>query len=405
MKCRICQKKINEIFCDLGNTPLANSYLTNNSKFKSEKYHPLKVYFCRNCYLPQLPEHRKSKSIFTKYDYFSSYSTTWLRHSKEYVKKITFFLKLKKNSKVCEIASNDGYLLQFFNKKKINVLGIEPAKNVASHSIAKGIPTISKFFNYKLSKSIKKNYGTQDLIICNNVLAHVPNILTFVRGIKNILSKDGTATIEFPHFLNLIKYNQFDTIYHEHFSYLSLMAIQKLFQKFEMDIYNVEKLSTHGGSLRVYIKYVANKNKRMSKNVEKVLAEEINFKLFSRKTFKRFNQDISNIKKKINILIKDLNNKKKSIVAYGAAAKGNTFLNYCKINDYFIKLVADKNPSKINKYLPGSHIKICSVATLIKKKPDYVIILPWNLKKEIISSLKSFIKCKYIICIPKIKII
>jgi SAM-dependent methyltransferase len=405
MNCRICKKKITQIVCDLGKTPLANSYLSHEYKFKKEAYYPLKVYFCKSCYLPQLPEHQKPKKIFENYDYFSSYSKTWLKHSEEFVKKIIPQLGLKKNSKVCEIASNDGYLLKFFNKKKIQVLGIEPAKNVARSSIARGIPTLIKFFSYHFSKYIKKKNGTYDLIICNNVLAHVPNILSFVRGIKNILSQNGTLTVEFPHFLNLIKYNQFDTIYHEHFSYLSLAATQNLFQKFGMEVYNVDKISTHGGSLRIYVKHASNKNKKISKNIKKILNEEIGFKLFDRKTFQQFSQNISKIKKDFLLLIGSLNKQNKNIIAYGAAAKGNTFLNYCKINNSFIKLVADKNPSKINKYLPGSHLKICSLETLIRENPDYVLIFPWNLEKEIVSSIKNSIKCKYIICIPKIKIL
>jgi SAM-dependent methyltransferase len=405
MICRICNKKITQIVCDLGQTPLANSYLTDEHKFRKETCYPLKVYFCKSCYLPQLPEHQKPKKIFENYDYFSSYSKTWLKHSREYVKKIIPYLRLGKESKVCEIASNDGYLLKFFNKKKIQVLGVEPAKNVAKSSIAKGIPTLTNFFDYNFSKYIKKKYGTYNLIICNNVLAHVPNILSFVRGIKNILAQNGTLTVEFPHFLNLIKYNQFDTIYHEHFSYLNLAATQNLFQKFDMEVYDVDKVSTHGGSLRIYVKHASYKNKKISNNIKKILNEEISFKLFERETFKQFSQNISKIKKDFLLLIESLSKQKKKIIAYGAAAKGNTFLNYCKINNSFIKLVADKNPSKINKYLPGSHLKICSLKTLIKENPDYVLIFPWNLEKEIVSSIKSSIKCKYIICIPKIKIL
>ena len=405
MNCRICKKKITQIFCDLGKTPLANSYLSHEYKFKKEAYYPLKVYFCKSCYLPQLPVHQKPKKIFENYDYFSSYSKIWLNHSEEFVKKIISKLGLKKNSKVCEIASNDGYLLKFFNKKKIQVLGVEPAKNVARSSIARGIPTLTKFFGYDLSKYIKKKYGTFDLIICNNVLAHVPNILSFVKGIKNILSQNGTLTVEFPHFLNLIKYNQFDTIYHEHFSYLSLSASKNLFQKFDMEVYNVDKISTHGGSLRIYVKNSSCKNRKISNNIKKLLNEEICFKLFERETFKKFSENISKIKKDFLSLIENLKKQNKNVIAYGAAAKGNTFLNYCNIKNSFIKLVADKNPSKINKYLPGSHLKICSLKILIKKKPDYVLILPWNLKKEIISTIKNLIKCKYIICIPKIKIL
>jgi 2-polyprenyl-3-methyl-5-hydroxy-6-metoxy-1,4-benzoquinol methylase len=404
MKCRICEKKIKDIFCDLGRSPLANSFISNKQYFKKEKFYPLKVFFCKKCKLPQLPEHVKAKSIFKRYDYFSSFSKSWLMHSENYANEMIKSLKLDENSKVCELASNDGYLLQFFKKKNINVLGVEPAKNVAIHAKRSGIKTITDFFSEKLSQKIKKKYKTQDLIICNNVLAHVPQIKDFLLGIKNLLSENGVATFEFPHFLNLIKYNQFDTIYHEHFSYLSVSCLEKIFKKLKLRIFNVKKVKTHGGSLRLYVNHSDNYRIKISNNVNKIIMEEIRNNLFSIKTFNKFNKKLLKIKNDFINLIISLKKAKKKVAAYGAAAKGNTFLNYCKINSSMLDFIIDKNPYKNNKFLPGSHIKIHDSKYLIKMKPDYLIILPWNIKKEVMTEVKSLINCSFVTCIPKVTI-
>ena len=404
MKCRICDTKVNDVFCDLGKSPLANSFIKNKQDFQKEKFYQLKVFFCKNCKLPQLPEHASAKRIFKKYDYLSSFSNSWLIHSENFANEMIKYSKLGKNSKVCELASNDGYLLQFFKKKKINVLGVEPAKNVAFHAKKLGIKTITDFFSEELSKTIKKKYGTQDLIICNNVLAHVPNIKDFLLGVKNLLSENGIATFEFPHFLNLIKYTQFDTIYHEHFSYLSISCLEKLFKKFKLKIFNVKKIKTHGGSLRLYVNHSNNYKIKISNNVDKIIMNEIKNNLFSIKTFNKFNKKLIMIKNNFINLVNTLKKTKKKIAAYGAAAKGNTFLNYCKINKSMIDFIVDKNPHKHNKFLPGSHIKIHDLKYLIKMKPDYLIILPWNIKKEVMIEVKKLIKCRFITCIPKIVI-
>jgi len=404
MRCRICNKKIKDVFCDLGKSPLANSFLRKRTEFKTEKSYPLKVLFCKKCQLPQVPVHVTSEKIFTQYDYFSSYSKSWLDHSKRFATDITKFLKLNNNSKVCELASNDGYLLQFFKKKKINVLGVEPAKNVAAYAERKKIKTIKDFFSLKLSHRIKKKYGEQNLVISNNVLAHVPDIKDFLKGIKNILSQKGIATFEFPHFLNLIKYNQFDTIYHEHFSYLTINCLNKLFKKLGLKIFDVKKINTHGGSLRVYACHEINYKFQISNEVKKIILEEIKFKIFNAQTFLKFNKKLIKIKKEFIKFIHNIKKSKKTIAAYGAAAKGNTFLNYCKINEKDIDFVVDKNPSKIQKYLPGSHIKTYNTKHLIKAKPDYLIILPWNIKKEIITQFKNKLNCRFVTCIPKIQI-
>ena len=403
-KCRICNKNITNVFCDLGYSPLANTYP--KSLKENEIYYPLKVFFCNRCKLPQLPEHQSAKIIFKKYDYFSSYSSSWIDHSQKYVKEILKFSKFKKDSKICEIASNDGYLLQFFKKKGFTVLGVEPAKNVADVAIKKGINTEKLFFGTLSAKKIKKKYGEQDLIIANNVLAHVPNILDFCAGIKHLISKEGMATFEFPHFYNLINKFQFDTIYHEHFSYLTVHSIHKLFSKFQLEIFNIKKINTHGGSLRVFVKNKKNKRYKITSSLNKFLRLEKSSRIFTSKKFSQFNNQIQIIKKKTTNLLIDLKLNNKKIVAYGAPAKGNTFLNYCMLDKTLIKFTVDKNPSKIGKFLPGSHIPILHPSKIIPEAPDYIFILPWNLSKEIISQVsKIYTGAKYITAIPRVRII
>jgi 2-polyprenyl-3-methyl-5-hydroxy-6-metoxy-1,4-benzoquinol methylase len=403
-RCRVCNKKINDYFCDLGSTPLANSFIDNKKLINKEKNFPLKVYFCKKCYLPQLPEHVFAKNIFSDYDYFSSYSKSWIKHSKNYVNEIIKDLNLNKENNICEIASNDGYLLQFFKQKGFKVLGVEPAKNVANKAIKKKINTLKIFFNYKNANRIKKKYGLQDLIICNNVFAHVPDILSFTKGLKELISKNGIITIEFPHFLNLIKKNQFDTIYHEHFSYLSLHSVNKILKKFKLIIFKVKKINTHGGSLRIYIKHKKSKQFKIENSYNKIFEQEKKFKIFNKENIKKFTIKLKKIRKDFINLLLDLKLKGKKVVAYGAAAKGNTFLNYCNLGDNLINFVVDKNPSKIGKFLPGSHLPIFPIKKLNQFKPDYIIILPWNIKDEVIKQVKKKLKTKFITAIPKLKI-
>ena len=404
MKCRICKKIIKKVFCDLGFSPLANSYV--KKKSIKEKFFPLKVFFCNSCKLPQLPEHETARKIFSNYDYFSSYSKSWLIHSEKYVNQITKFAKLSAASKVIEIASNDGYLLQFFKDRKINVLGVEPAKNVADFAIKKGIKTEKLFFGELTAYKIKKKYGQQDLIVANNVLAHVPNILDFCKGVKIILAPNGIATFEFPHFYNLVSRLQFDTIYHEHFSYLSAHSVIKLFKKFNLSVFDIKKIKTHGGSLRVFVKHNNNKIFQIRGTVNDILAIEKSSNLFSNIKFENFNSKIKKIRESTIDLLMQLKLKKKKVMAYGAPAKGNTFLNYCMIDKFLIDFTVDKNPSKVGKLLPGSKIPILNVKSIKFIKPDYLFILPWNLKNEIINQIKkTYPKIKYIVAIPKLRIL
>lgn len=404
--CRACKNKLTYTFANLGLMPLANDYLNKEDLNKSQNYLPLNVKVCDKCFMVQALQFEAPQKIFKNYKYFSSFSKSWLKHCENYVDMIVKRLKLNDKSNVIEIASNDGYLLQFFKKYNINVLGIEPAENIAKIAQQKGIKTIIKFFEKNFAIELSK-YIKADLLIGNNVLAHVPDINDFIEGIKIILSPNSTATFEFPHILNLIKFNQFDTIYHEHFSYFSLITLTKLFEKHKLKIYDVDKLITHGGSLRIYVTHKENINCKVSINVENLLKEETEFGLTDINKYIQFNKKIEEIKRNSLKELIRLKESGKKIIAYGAAAKGNTFLNYCGIGKDFIDYVVDSNTHKQNLYLPGSLLSIESLEILQKDNYDYVIILPWNLKNEIIKVVKEKSKnknIKFITFIPEIKI-
>jgi hypothetical protein len=393
------------LFLDLGSTALANSYLKLEDLQKKEKIYPLKVAICLRCKLVQTIDFVKPTNIFkSDYAYFSSVSQSYLDHAKNYTKKIIKSLNLNRKSFVIEIASNDGYLLKNFKKANINCLGIEPTNNTANAAIKNNIPTIKKFFSYKLSKKLEIN-NKADLIIANNVYAHIPNINDFTKGIKNLLKDSGTVTIEFQHLLNIIKYCQFDTVYHEHFSYLSLMAVRNIFKKYELKIFKVEKIKTHGGSLRVYGCHNSKKI-QIKSSVNNILIEEKKFGINKIKTYKNFNKRVLNIKIKLLTFLEKLKKKQKIVDGYGAAAKGNTLLNFCNIKKNYIRCIYDAAKSKQNKYMPGSQIPIIHPKYIYKQIPDYLLILPWNIKKEIINNFKILRKnkMKFIIPIPKIKI-
>ncbi len=404
MTCRFCNECLNDVFVDLINTPASNSYLTQQQLDEPEIFYPLKVFVCKKCKLVQINEYKKYSDIFDKdYAYFSSFSKSWLLHAKNYVEMISDKLSLNKNSMVTEIASNDGYLLQYFHEKEIPSIGIEPTSSTANAARQKGLNIVEDFFGKTLAKNLKKS----DLVIGNNVLAHVPNINDFVQGLKIVLKDEGTITMEFPHILNLIKENQFDTIYHEHFSYLSLYTVKQIFEAFKLKIYDVEKLSTHGGSLRIYSTHVENKRIEISKNINSLLSEEKVFGLLDMDIYKKFQFNINKVKYDfISFLIQAKKDDKK-VIAYGAAAKGNTLLNYSGIKNDLIEFVVDKSPHKQGKYLPGSHIPIVDEYKINEFKPDYIVILPWNLKGEIVSQL-SYVReweCKFIVAIPSMEII
>ncbi len=404
-QCRICNAKITKTFVNLGNMPLANAFLKKNIVHK-ESTLPLHAYVCSQCFLVQLEKIEEPKNIFLDYAYFSSYSKTWLKHSKDYVDKMMKEYRLDSKSLVIEIASNDGYLLQYFKKSKIPVLGIEPAINVAKIAQKKDIPTITKFFGTKLANELKKSGKIPRLLIANNVLAHVPEINDFVEGLKIILDSKGIITIEFPHLLQLIKKNQFDTIYHEHFSYFSLITVKKLFRLHNLEIFDVEEIPTHGGSLRIYVKHKENNNIKTKKTVNKLMKKEKLFGLTKLNTYTNFSKKTELSRKRIVNFLINARNAKKIVVGYGAPAKGNTLLNYCKVNSKLIRYTVDMNPHKQGLYLPGTHIPIRAPQEIFKTKPDYVLILPWNLKDEIMKQMKEIRKWggKFVVPIPEVKI-
>lgn len=386
MICKNCNSELNIKIADLGFAPPSNSFLKQEDLENSESYYPLKVYLCQKCLLAQIEEYKNAKEIFSKdYVYFSSYSKLWVQHAKKYVDMITSKLKLDKNSCVIEIASNDGYLLQFFNAKNIPNIGVEPTSSTAKIAKEKGIKVIEDFFSAKLAKSLPK----ADLIIGNNVIAHIPNIRDFISGVRIALKNKGIANFEFPHILNLIRFNQFDTIYHEHFYYYSLHSIINLFKNENLNIYDVDVLNTHGGSLRIYASKV---NKTQSKNILNILNLEKQYNLDNPKGYLCLQKNIEKIKNDFLTLLLRLKKQNKKIIAFGAAAKGNTLLNYCGIKDDLIEYVVDSSPHKQNLFLPGSHIKVKDKNEIATSKPDYIWIPAWNLKKEIIKEVESLLK-------------
>jgi hypothetical protein len=406
-KCRFCQTPLQHTFVDLGMSPLCQDHVKPEELNRMEAFYPLHAYVCENCFLVQLEEFVAPSAIFNDYAYFSSYSDSWLQHAKRYTEQVVGKFQINQQSLVAEIASNDGYLLQYFVEKGIPVLGIEPAANVAEYAIAKkGIRTETKFFGCSTATTLCEKYGNADLLIGNNVLAHVPDINDFVSGMKIFLNSKGLITMEFPHLLRLIERNQFDTIYHEHFSYLSFMSVDRIFQYHGLQIFDVEELPTHGGSLRIYAKHIEDDSKLISFRVKELLKREAEAGLSNLSYYKAFEEKVRSTKRKIlDFLIRAKNDGKK-IAGYGAPGKGNTLLNYCGIRTDFIDYTVDRNPHKQGNFLPGTLIPIYEPNKIRETKPDYVFILPWNLKEEIMDSM-SFIQewgGKFVVPIPEIKV-
>lgn len=409
MHCRFCNTKLSNIFADLINSPPSNSFLSKEQLAESEVYYPLVAYVCENCFLVQIDEFKKADEIFSpEYVYFSSYSSTWLKHCELYAKTVAGRFGLSDASFVAEIASNDGYLLQFFNKMNIPVLGIEPTRGTAEVAIARGINTEIEFFGKEFARKLTAGYPRADLLIGNNVLAHVPDINDFVAGLSIFLKPGGVITMEFPHLLKLIENCQFDTIYHEHFSYLSLLAVEKIFAAHSLSIFDVEEIPTHGGSLRIYAQHIEkNKERPVEKRVGNLRESEIAGHLNDIKFYREFQHQVRKVKFNLIDNLVALKSKGATIAAYGAAAKGNTLLNYCGIKNDLIDFVVDASPHKRGKYLPGSHIPVVDETELKKQKPGYIVILPWNLKEEIMHQL-SYTKewnARFIIAIPDFKIL
>jgi hypothetical protein len=407
MQCRFCKHTLTHVFIDLVNSPASNSYLDAAALNEPETYYPLKVFICDKCFLVQVDEYQKSDALFNnEYAYFSSYSTTWLAHAKKYTETMIGRFGFNEASKVIEIASNDGYLLQYFKEKNVPVLGIEPTANTAQVAIGKGIETCVEFFGTSLARKLKEQGTQADLLLGNNVLAHVPDIVDFVTGMQILLKPGGVITMEFPHLMQLVDNNQFDTIYHEHFSYLSFYTVKRLFESVGLEMFDVEEIPTHGGSLRIYAKHQNDASKAVTPNVEALLQKEISRGITDLVYYHNFQQKAMNVKLSMLAFLVEQKQKGKKVAAYGAAAKGNTLLNYCGVKHDLVDFVVDSNPHKQGKFMPASHIPIVREDHLKAERPDYVIILPWNLQDEIKKQL-AYIRewgGKFVVPIPSLQI-
>jgi len=385
--CRFCSSVLKHTFVDLGMAPLSNTYLTRAQLDQMEPFYPLHVYVCEHCFLVQLEEFESPDFIFSDYPYFSSYSDTWLQHAKTYADMVVGRFGLNGQSQVIEIASNDGYLLQYFVTRGIPVLGIEPSANVAKVAIKKGIPTVTKFFGEKMARRLAAEGIRADLLVGNNVLAHVPKLNDFVRGMKILLTHQGIITMEFPHLMQLMAEHQFDTIYHEHFSYFSFMTADNVFATHGLTIFDVEELATHGGSLRIYARHREDTTKPVGRRVTDLIAKEENAGFSLMEHYLSFAENVKETKQKLLAFLVAAKREGKTIAGYGAPAKGNTFLNYCGVRIDFIDYTVDRSPHKQGHFLPGTHIPIYHPDKVKETMPDYLLILPWNLKDEIMEQM------------------
>lgn len=405
MKCRFCLKSDLLLFLDLGEMAPSNNYLSLEDLERPEKTYPLRLFVCRNCWLVQIEDHVKSSDLFrADYAYFSSTSSSWLSHTKEFSNKIISKLRLGKNSLVIEVGCNDGYLLKNFINKRIPCFGIEPTKSTADEAKRKKIPVLCKFFNASLADNLAKKNLQADLIIGNNVFAHVPDILNFARGLKILLKPNGVVTLEFPHLLHFLRGLQFDTVYHEHFCYLSLDVVIKILKTCDLNVWEVEELQTHGGSLRVYASLDSSLFP-VSLNISKILKKEKNAGLFKLRNYLTFQYKVNQIRKKLLDHLKQSKLKGRKVIGYGAAAKGNTLLNFAGVKADLLEFVCDAAPSKQGKFLPGSHIPILSPGALLKYTPDEILILPWNIADEIEQGLRKITRqgVRFFTAVPHLK--
>jgi hypothetical protein len=405
--CRFCSARLEHTLVDLGMSPLCESYVSAERLAAMEPFYPLRVWVCSRCLLVQLPEFVPPEEIFSEYAYFSSYSTAWIEHAEQYVAMITRRLSLDARSAVVELASNDGYLLQHFVRRGIPCLGIEPAANVARAAEEKGVPTLVRFFGRELGEELRAAGRPADLVIGNNVLAQVPDLNSFVAGIRALLKPTGTATLEFPDLMRLIEGNQFDTIYHEHFSYFSVLAAERIFAAAGLTLFDVEELWTHGGSLRVYLRPQEDATRPVTARVHELREREVAAGLDHAESYARFECRVRETKRRLLGLLIALKNDGRRIAGYGAPGKGNTLLNYCGIGTDFLDFTVDRNPYKQGKYLPGTHVPIHQPERLAQEKPDYILILPWNFKDEIVAQLQYAREwgARFIVPIPEPEVI
>ena len=406
-RCRFCKAPLRTTFVDLGMSPLCQTHIKPEQLNERETFYPLHVYICEECLLVQLQEFVTPDVLFNEYAYFSSYSTSWVGHARQYSEMAISRFGLGANSKVIEIASNDGYLLQHFVARGIPVLGIEPAANVAAAAVKKGVPTSVRFFGRAAADEIAREFGLADLLLGNNVLAHVPDLNDFVAGMKRLLAADGVITMEFPHLERLMADNQFDTIYHEHFSYFSFVVVEKIFASHELTIFDVEELPTHGGSLRVYARHGENAALPVGGRVHALRQREIDAQFLKVDRYRGFGERVSATKRQLLSFLIGAKERGKKIVGYGAPGKGNTLLNYCGIRTDFLDFTVDANTYKQGKYTPGTRIPILPPEQIRQARPDYVLILPWNLREEI-AHAASYIGewgGRFVVPIPEVRVI
>jgi SAM-dependent methyltransferase len=378
---------LSHTFVDLGMSPLCESFLTREQLNQMEPFYPLHAYVCSRCFLVQVEEYVRPERIFDDYAYFSSYSDAWLRHAQSYTDMIVSRLSLDAQSHVVELGSNDGYLLQYFVARGVPALGVEPASNVAAAAVAKGIPTTTRLFGRETAQALVAEGKQADLIIGNNVLAQVTDLNGFVAGMKTLLKPRGVITMEFPHLLRLIDQNQFDTIYHEHFSYFSFMVAQQIFAAHGLTLFDVEELWTHGGSLRIYARHAEDAARPTSPRVAALLAQEKAAGLDRLERYSAFTEQVEETKRKLLQFLINARRDGKTVAGYGAPGKGNTLLNYCGIRTDFLEYTVDRNPYKHGRFLPGTHVPIFDPEKIKETRPDYLLILPWNLKDEIMGQM------------------
>ena len=404
--CRFCATPLEHDFVDLGMSPLSNAFLETGDLNRMERFFPLHAYVCGECFLVQIEEFESPDAIFRDYVYFSSYSDSWLAHAREFAARATDRFGLGTASLVVEIASNDGYLLQYFKERGIPALGIEPAGNVAQVAMDAGIDTVMEFFGVALARRLRAERQGCDLLVGNNVLAHVPDLNDFVAGLEILLADDGVLSMEFPHLLQLVAHTQFDTIYHEHFSYFSMLAVRRIFRHHGLEIFDVEELPSHGGSLRIYAQH-PDGNYPHRDSVERLLAKEREAGLDRLAIYRHFSERVHEVKRDLLEFLIEARRAGHRVVGYGAPAKGNTLLNFCGVGTDFIDYTVDRNPHKQGRFLPGTHIPVHPPERIAQTKPDYVLILPWNLQDEIVEQMTHIRSWggRFVVPIPRLAVL
>ena len=406
--CRFCATSLKHTFVDLGTSPLCQRHVTPGRFNHAESFYPLHAYVCHECFLVQVPQYVQREEIFDgDYAYFSSFSDTWLKHAADYTQKMVTRFGFNEKSRVVEVASNDGYLLQYFVQRGIPCLGIEPTANTAAAAEKRGVKSLVKFFGRETAREVRRDFGPADLLLGNNVLAHVPDINDFVAGMKILLADKGVVTVEFPVLSKLIENNYFDTIYHEHFSYLSFTTVEKIFAHHGLTLFDVDVLQTHGGSIRIYARHDADTSKPVTENIHAIKEREKAAGHYELSYYADFGEKVRESKRKILSFLIEAKRDGKTVAAYGAPGKGNTLLNYCGVRSDFIDYTVDRNPHKQGNYLPGTRIPILSPDVIQDRKPDYVFILVWNLKDEVMKQL-SFVRDwggQFVVPLPELKVL